>query len=45
MLSLEVPMSILLEETGTIKGEVYVYTPLQNITEKFFTNDIRSNKP
>lgn len=45
MLSLEVPLSILLEETGTIKGEVYVYTPLQNITEKFFTNDIRSNKP
>lgn len=45
MLSLEVPLSILAEGKGVIKGEIYVYTPLQNITEKFFTNDIKTNRP
>lgn len=45
MLSMEVPLSILSEGRGEIKGKVYLYTPLQNITEKFFTNDIKPDKP
>lgn len=45
MLSLEVPLSILSEGKGTLYGKVYLYTPLQNITEKFFTNDIKPNRP
>lgn len=45
MLSLEIPLSILSEGKETLQGKVYLYTPLQNITEKFFTNDIKPNRP
>lgn len=42
-LSLEFPLSILRDGSGTVRGELYAYTPLQNITEDFFNQDI-SNK-
>lgn len=40
MISLDFPLSILYEGKGKIKGTLYAYTPLQNITEKFFINNI-----
>lgn len=43
MISLKFPLSILDKGKGKIKGTLYAYTPLQNITEKFFINDINQN--
>lgn len=43
MISLSFPLSILYEGKGKIKGTLYAYTPLQNITEKFFINNINQN--
>lgn len=43
MVSLDFPLSILYEGKGKIKGTLYAYTPLQNITEKFFINNINQN--
>lgn len=40
MISLDFPLSILNKGKGNIKGTLYAYTPLQNITEKFFINNI-----
>lgn len=42
-ISLEFPFGILRGAQEKIKGRIYVYTPLQNITEKFFINDIKQN--
>lgn len=42
-ISLEFPFGILRGTQEKIKGRIYVYTPLQNITEKFFINDIKKN--
>ena len=44
MLSIQFPLSILYGKGGKAKGTLYVYTPLQNITEKFFIHDIKSDK-
>ena len=44
MLSIQFPLSILYGKGGTLKGTLYVYTPLQNVTEKFFINDIKQNE-
>ena len=41
MLSVEFPMSVLKDGTGTIMSTAYVYIPLQNITEKFFTEGFK----
>lgn len=41
MLSVEFPLSILNDGTGSVKGTAYVYIPLQNITEKFFTESFK----
>lgn len=40
VLSVDIPLSILKNGEGTIKGTAYVYIPLQNITEKFFTEGL-----
>lgn len=40
LLSVNFPISILKDGTGTIKGTAYAYIPLQNITEKFFTEGL-----
>lgn len=45
MISLNFPLSILHKGKGKIKGTLYAYTPLQNITEKFFINNINQNEP
>ena len=42
MLSIDFPISILKEGTESVKGTAYVYIPLQNITEKFFTEGIKN---
>lgn len=44
MISLTFPLSILHKGEGKIKGKLYAYTPLQNITEKFFINNINQNQ-
>lgn len=44
MISLTFPLSILHKGEGKIKGRLYAYTPLQNITEKFFINNINQNQ-
>lgn len=44
-ISLDFPLSILRDGTGVIKGTLYVYTPLQNITEKFFISNIKQEQP
>lgn len=44
-ISLDFPLSILRNGTGVIKGTLYVYTPLQNITEKFFISNIKQEQP
>ena len=44
-ISLDFPLSILQDGTGVIKGTLYAYTPLQNITEKFFNNHITPEQP
>lgn len=44
-ISLDFPLSILWDGTGVIKGTLYVYTPLQNITEKFFISNIKQEQP
>lgn len=44
MLSIQFPLSILHGKGGKMKGILYVYTPLQNITEKFFIHDIKLDK-
>lgn len=43
MISLNFPLSLLSKGKGKIKGTLYAYTPLQNITEKFFINNINQN--
>lgn len=44
-ISLDFPLSILRDGTGVIKGTLYAYTPLQNITEKFFISNIKQEQP
>ena len=41
MLSVDFPTSILNGGAESVKGTAYVYIPLQNITEKFFTEGIK----
>ena len=41
MLSVEFPVSVLNEGSGSVKGTAYVYIPLQNITEIFFTEGFK----
>ena len=43
-LSVEFPLSILHSGEGRMKGTLYAYTPLQNITEEFFINNINQNE-
>jgi hypothetical protein len=43
MLSLSFPLSIINKGEGIVKGTLFAYTPLQNITEKFFINNISIN--
>ena len=45
MISLHFPLSILFEGKGKVKGTLYAYTPLQNITEEFFINNKNQNRP
>lgn len=40
MLSIDFPLSVLEEGKGTVKGILYAYIPLQNVTEKFFIQDL-----
>lgn len=41
MLAVNVPTEILTDNSAaTLRGTVYTYIPLQNVTEKFFTNDL-----
>lgn len=40
VLSVEVPVGIISGEKTGIKGTVFAYIPLQNVTEKFFTQNI-----
>lgn len=40
VLSVDFPLSLLKDGTGTIKSVAYVYIPLHNITEKFFTEGL-----
>lgn len=44
-ISLDFPLSILRDGTGIIKGTLYAYTPLQNITEKFFISNVKQEQP
>lgn len=44
-ISLDFPLSILRDGAGVIKGTLYAYTPLQNITEKFFISNVKQEKP
>lgn len=41
MVSIEFPLDILAGTGHLMKGKIYVYTPLQNITEKFFINNVK----
>lgn len=45
MLSLEFPVSLLEKGEGRIKGELYAYTPLQNVTKDLFINTETQRKP
>lgn len=40
VLSVDFPLSLLEEGTGTAKGVLYTYIPLQDVTEKFFIQDL-----
>lgn len=42
VLSVKVPLRILQEEGVPISGTLYAYIPLQNISEKFFTQDLKN---
>lgn len=44
-ISLEFPFHILEGGEDKVKGKIYVYTPLQNITEKFFIENLKQNEP
>lgn len=44
MVSLNFPLTILSKGAGKVKGVLYAYTPLQNITEKFFINNINPSR-
>lgn len=41
--SLKFPLKILDGAEMKVEGTIYTYTPLQNITEKFFINNIKQN--
>lgn len=41
--SLKFPLKVLEGAEMKVEGTIYVYTPLQNITEKFFINNIKQN--
>lgn len=41
VLSVDFPLGILSGEPGEVKAVVYPYIPLQNVTEKFFIQDIK----
>lgn len=41
ILSVKVPLRVLQEENVPISGTLYTYIPLQNITESFFTQDLK----
>lgn len=42
VLSVKVPLRVLQEKNVPISGILYAYIPLQNITEKFFTQDLNN---
>lgn len=44
-ISVEFPFNILEGGEDKVKGRIYVYTPLQNITEKFFIDNLKQNEP
>ena len=44
MIRLTFTLIIINKGEGKIKGKLYAYTPLQNITEKFFINNINQNQ-
>ena len=41
-MSIDFPTAIIKGENLPIKARLYAYIPLQNVTEKFFTNDINN---
>ena len=44
VLSVEFPLALLSGGDGVVKATAYVYIPLQNVTEKFFTQDLEEFK-
>ena len=42
VMSIDFPTAIIKGENLPIKARLYAYIPLQNVTEKFFTNDINN---
>ena len=45
VLSVSIPLNILDGKEEKINATVYAYIPLQNVTEKFFTQDIHEVAP
>ncbi|MBC8602690.1 hypothetical protein H8784_13310 [Parabacteroides acidifaciens] len=43
MISLKFPLSILYKGEGKMKGTLYAYTPLHNISEQFFFNNLNQD--
>lgn len=41
VLSIEFPLSIISGNLADVTGTVYAYIPLQNVTERFFTKDLK----
>lgn len=44
VLSIELPLAVIHGEKADAKGVLYAYIPLQNVTEKFFTQDLKDYK-
>lgn len=42
MLSVKFPLSLLENGNGVIEGQLFAYIPIQNVTEKFFTESINT---